>query len=77
MDADARFSKRRISVTFFAAGIHDKSMGFSGSFLITIIIIHPLTTAQLLHDGALVATEPVLSLACVTERLISWLVDVN
>lgn len=53
--AEARSSKRHISVTFFPTGIDDKSMGFSGSLLITIIIIYPLTTGQLLHDSPLVA----------------------
>lgn len=54
-----------------------KSMGFSGSFLITIIIIHPLTTAQLLRVRPLIDALPVLSLAGVRELLISWLVDIN
>lgn len=50
---------------------------FSGSFWITVIIIHPLTTSQLLHGGPLVVIKPVISLARVTPRLISWLLDVN
>lgn len=74
-------TKHCFSMISYLRGIDDNSVGPPDPLVLITIIIHPLTTARLLHNRPLVAASPVVSLThCVKGSLFyggGRLVDIN